>query len=111
MGRIASCYRHPVDNILVASIVAPMQSPFDPLDRSMAPVRGRGLRNQEGPMSYAQVTIMAPDSETPFQTGFTDRNGIFSFSPDSKGKYLVTVGDGMGHQLVRITSYNVCYTK
>lgn len=52
------------------------------------------------PMSYAQVEIAAPDGKPGFQSGRTDRNGMFMFLPDVDGKYRVTVGDGMGHQLV-----------
>lgn len=52
------------------------------------------------PMSYAQVEIAAPDGKPGFQSGRTDCNGMFMFLPDVDGKYRVTVGDDMGHQLV-----------
>jgi len=51
------------------------------------------------PMSYAKVTITAPDKKMPFQIGRTDRNGRFCFFPDTPGKWKVVVSDGMGHQL------------
>jgi nickel transport protein len=51
-------------------------------------------------MSFAQVDIAAPDGKPGFQSGRTDRNGMFLFLPDGDGKYRVTVGDDMGHRLV-----------
>lgn len=53
-----------------------------------------------GPMSYAEVEIRAAEEGSAFQTGRTDRNGMFLFLPDRAGKWRVTVNDGMGHQLV-----------
>lgn len=52
------------------------------------------------PMRYAAVTVHAPDGDTEFQTGRTDRNGIFMFAPDQSGKWRVIVEDGIGHRLV-----------
>lgn len=52
------------------------------------------------PMSYAEVEIRAAEEGSAFQTGRTDRNGMFLFLPDRPGKWRVTVNDGMGHQLV-----------
>lgn len=52
------------------------------------------------PMSYAEVEVRAPEDNPVFQTGRTDRNGVFLFLPDHGGKWRVTVNDGMGHQLV-----------
>jgi nickel transport protein len=51
------------------------------------------------PMSYAEVKILGPDSEIPFQKGRTDRNGRFMFRPDQKGLWQIIVSDGMGHRL------------
>lgn len=48
-------------------------------------------------MSYAKVTVKAPDSEVPFQSGATDRNGIACFAPDRAGTWRLSAGDGMGH--------------
>lgn len=50
-------------------------------------------------MSYAKVTISAPDSKTVFQTGRSDRNGRFCFFPDVPGIWKVVVEDGIGHRL------------
>lgn len=50
------------------------------------------------PMSYAKVTIKAPQEEFIFQSGATDRNGIICFAPHRDGAWEVTAGDGMGHQ-------------
>ena len=52
-----------------------------------------------GPMSYGGVEISAPDSELPFQSGFTDRNGLFCFQPDSLGEWQLTINDEMGHRV------------
>ncbi|WP_157237972.1 hypothetical protein [Desulfobacter curvatus] len=51
------------------------------------------------PMSYAEVEIIGPDSDTPFQKGRTDRNGMFMFRPDRNGLWQIIVSDGMGHRL------------
>lgn len=51
------------------------------------------------PMSYAEVEILGPGSDTPFQKGRTDRNGMFMFRPDQKGLWQIVVRDGMGHRL------------
>lgn len=49
-------------------------------------------------MSYVKVTVNAPDSELPFQSAATDRNGVVCFAPDKAGAWRVSAGDGMGHQ-------------
>jgi len=51
------------------------------------------------PMSYAEVEIIGPGSDTPFQKGRTDRNGRFMFRPDREGLWQIVVKDGMGHRL------------
>jgi nickel transport protein len=53
------------------------------------------------PMSFAEVQVTAPENGGVFQTGHTDRNGSFMFSPDQPGKWRIAIGDGMGHRLVR----------
>lgn len=55
--------------------------------------------DQGEPMSYGDVEIKSPDSDTPFQTGRTDRNGLFLFYPDKQGQWKIEVKDGMGHRL------------
>ena len=50
-------------------------------------------------MDYAKVTISAPDANLKFQSGRTDRNGKFCFSPDVSGDWKVVVDDEMGHRL------------
>jgi nickel transport protein len=50
------------------------------------------------PMSYAAVEIFSPrESNIPFQTGRTDKNGTFSFIPDAEGMWLVSADDGDDH--------------
>lgn len=51
------------------------------------------------PMSYSEVEVIGPGSDTPFQKGRTDRNGRFMFRPDQKGLWQIVVKDGMGHRL------------
>ena len=51
------------------------------------------------PMNYAAVNIKAPEGEFAFQSGRTDRNGHFMFSPDQPGQWQIEVKDGMGHRL------------
>ena len=48
-------------------------------------------------MNYAKVTVSAPGSETPFQSGATDRNGVACFAPDRAGAWRISAGDAMGH--------------
>lgn len=52
------------------------------------------------PMDYAEVEISIPADGSVFQTGRTDRNGVFMFLPDQSGKWRIAVRDGLGHQLV-----------
>lgn len=51
-------------------------------------------------VSYAEVEVYGPEDKIPFQTGRTDRNGRFSFSPDQPGEWRVFIDDGMGHRIV-----------
>nr|MBC8360533.1 hypothetical protein [Candidatus Desulfatibia profunda] len=50
-------------------------------------------------MSYAKVSISAPGTKLPFQSGRTDRNGRFCFFPDTAGEWIVAVDDEIGHRL------------
>ncbi|MEN8222612.1 MAG: carboxypeptidase-like regulatory domain-containing protein [Acidobacteriota bacterium] len=50
------------------------------------------------PITQAEVTVYSPgNNEEPFQSGVTDRNGRFLFSPDSEGTWKVVVNDLTGH--------------
>lgn len=50
------------------------------------------------PMQHSEVKVFSPlDTETEFQQGFTDKNGRFTFFPESTGTWRVVVDDGMGH--------------
>ena len=51
------------------------------------------------PMSYAKVDITAPETDLPFQSGRTDRNGNFVINTDTPGTWKAVVSDGMGHRL------------
>ena len=50
-----------------------------------------------GPMGYAEVEVLAPEAEQPFQTGRTDRNGYFCFRPDTVGRWKLSAKDADGH--------------
>ncbi|NDV28038.1 DUF4198 domain-containing protein [Desulfovibrio sp. JC010] len=53
------------------------------------------------PIAYGEVLVYAPDNaDVEFQNGRTDRNGVFSFLPDSPGIWKVEVDGGMGHKLI-----------
>lgn len=48
--------------------------------------------------SYADISIFGPqDDKKEYQIGNADKNGNFSFLPDSSGLWTVKVDDGMGH--------------
>ncbi len=51
------------------------------------------------PMSFAKVTVTAPQADKPFQTGRTDQNGCFAFVPDVPGQWRLVADDEMGHRL------------
>jgi len=59
----------------------------------------RALYDTGEPMSYAKVTVSAPESRYTFQSGRTDRNGRFRFAPDQEGVWRIVVDDEMGHRL------------
>jgi len=50
------------------------------------------------PISHAEITVYSPGNyKEPFQSGVTDRNGRFLFSPDSEGEWKVVINDWTGH--------------
>ena len=57
-------------------------------------------------MSYARVNISAPGARVTFQSGRTDRNGRFCFSPDAPGNWIVVVDDEIGHRLEVVVPVN-----
>ena len=51
------------------------------------------------PVPFASVRIFHPkDGKQEFQTGRTDRNGVFSFVPDGPGSWRISVDDEEGHR-------------
>ncbi len=51
------------------------------------------------PMLYCEVRIFSPaDPKIPYQKGRSDRNGFFSFKPDSPGLWSFSASDAEGHQ-------------
>lgn len=51
------------------------------------------------PAKGLSVAVFAPDLSEKFQTGRTDLNGRFVFSPDRPGEWEILVFDQMGHRL------------
>lgn len=56
-------------------------------------------RYADGAFPDADVLVYSPGApgDQPFQSGKTDRGGVFSFVPDAAGSWRVIVDDGMGH--------------
>lgn len=50
------------------------------------------------PIVDARVQVYAPESETPYQSGRTDRAGHFAFIPHETGQWIVEVDDERGHR-------------
>lgn len=65
---------------------------------------GKGVKvyySDGTPLVFAEVKIYSPANPVEeFQTGFTDKNGIFMFYPDMKGKWRIEINDGSGHGIV-----------
>lgn len=52
------------------------------------------------PIRYAEILIFSPnDPKIEYQNGRTDRQGRFSFYPDTAGTWRIEVHDGMGHKV------------
>ncbi len=63
----------------------------------------RAVYESDRPMDNAQVTIYSPeDPATPWQTGTTDAQGYFSFSPDQPGNWDVKVRQAGHGNLITI---------
>ncbi len=59
----------------------------------------RAAYDGDEPAVNADVQITSPQQASPpFQSGSTDRNGCFSFVPDTGGAWAVVVDDGFGHR-------------
>ncbi len=59
------------------------------------------------PFSFAETKIFSPEKkQIPFQTGLTDRNGVFIFVPDAIGIWKIVISDGMGHGVVKELTIN-----
>ncbi len=55
-------------------------------------------RYADGAFPDADAWVYSPDEpDRPFQSGRTDRGGVFSFVPNANGTWRVIVDDGMGH--------------
>jgi len=66
-------------------------------------VEFRAVYEGDRPMDNAQVTIYSPtDPAAPWQTGTTDEQGRFSFSPDQPGNWDVKVRQAGHGTLVTI---------
>ena len=60
----------------------------------------RWLFDDGRPVKSCKVVVFAPGSDgTPYQEGLTDLNGSFAFTPNTNGRWKVTVDDGQGHRV------------
>lgn len=50
------------------------------------------------PLIDATMEVIAPDGETLFQSGRTDKQGRFAFLPHEAGEWTLKVDDGRGHR-------------
>ncbi|MDR2633017.1 MAG: DUF4198 domain-containing protein [Treponema sp.] len=51
------------------------------------------------PMAFSKVQVYPPSNPAQgILESVTDRNGLFSFTPDEAGEWRVEAADGMGHQ-------------
>jgi tetrahydromethanopterin S-methyltransferase subunit G len=53
--------------------------------------------SRTSPLADAAVTVLAPGSDQPWQTGRTDKAGHFTFLPDQAGDWVIRVDDERGH--------------
>lgn len=54
--------------------------------------------SDQTPMAYSEVQIFSPaDAQIPHQKARADKNGYFSFCPDSPGIWKFAASDGQGH--------------
>lgn len=63
--------------------------------------KGTGIEarySDSSPLSDSEVTVFSPSNDKePYLKGITDKNGRFMFFPDVKGKWTISIDDGMGH--------------
>jgi nickel transport protein len=56
------------------------------------------IYSDQTPMMYSKVRLFSPaDPEVPYQSGATDKNGGFAFTPDVPGIWKFEANDGQGH--------------
>jgi nickel transport protein len=82
-----------------------------PISASVALAHGTGYRQSEKrpislefyystgeTMSYLEAKVFSPgDEKFAFQSGRTDEDGRFAFTPNAAGRWRVVVRDGEGH--------------
>lgn len=56
------------------------------------------IYGHDTPAKNTAVRVYSPNEEAKFQTGTTDRNGLFVFAPDKPGDWMVAIDDELGHQ-------------
>ena len=54
-------------------------------------ISARFFYSPDEPVNYSQYEIFGPGDKIPHQKGRTDKNGLVSFLPDRKGKWVVKV--------------------
>lgn len=69
------------------------------IQTTLAPptVVARALYGAAEPVAFAKVTVLAPGSETAYQSGNADAQGYFCFRPSAPGDWLIIVDDELGH--------------
>ncbi len=51
------------------------------------------------PATDSDVTVFGPPNpQSPYQTGVTDRHGVFAFVPPEPGDWRILIDDGYGHR-------------
>ncbi|HSB19949.1 MAG TPA: hypothetical protein VLD85_08085 [Anaeromyxobacteraceae bacterium] len=84
---------------LAAPALAAAHEVLHAVDRGRA-VAVRAFFADGRPLRDAQVQVWSPaDLGTPWQRGWTDRQGWLSFVPDAGGRWRVRVVDAAGHGL------------
>ena len=93
--------RESVRGAIIALLLAPLLLAHDIelAVRLTAPsVVTRAAYAGRDPVSFAEVAVHKPDSESEYQTGRTDLNGYFAFVPDGPGLWQIIVDDELGHR-------------
>ncbi|MDX1587931.1 MAG: hypothetical protein R3296_03250 [Oleiphilaceae bacterium] len=70
---------------------------FEPVEEESVAVRFAYALGE--PMTGAEVKVLPPGSDAPYQVGRADQNGRFAFVPDRPGDWTLMGEDDAGHQV------------